>query len=769
MKCRARAARRIEPKWMAAALAALYGVALPAYAGALPDGGRFIVGSGSIAQTGTSLTVSQNTTRGVIDWNGFSIAGGNRVTFDNGNGATLNRVTGGTTSSILGTLSATGSVYLINPQGIVVGAGGVVSTGGRFVASTLDVDNAAFMNGGALTFTGSSTRRVVNLGKIGSTNGDVFLISADEIDNSGSVSAPNGTVEIAAGRKVLLQDSSTGQQVFVQTGGGGVIENAGPISAAQVSLQAADGNIFALAGDHTTIRATGTATRDGHVWLVADTGAVRLGGTVEAVDADGRGGTVDTSATLWQLGSQGITPLVKAGTWNLTTPYIRVDGTIAAALNRSLNAGTSIDVGTTGADIEVASGLNWQGAASLALNAHGLVYIDPNTTIENQGSGSLTLRADAAAIDNGGSVINDGSVDWSKSTGIVSALYDLNGTYTPGTLLGNSAWTAPAFSGLQTQITAYKLLDSVADINSTGQSNAAVSDNENFALGKDIDAGGANVAFGWLVGESSPYDDFFNGQFDGMGHTLSNAVLPMTGLFLGVGTQGVVRNLNVTNASNNGDSITNQTGGDAVLTGENRGLIVDTFTSGQAGAANLTALSLEVGGLVGTNRGTIERSGSAADVQSDSLAGGLVGMNYGHIAQTYATGSVDGTQQHYLADVGGLVGMNDGGDIEQSFATGKLVYVNNDGAMVGGIVAKTNGGTVGSDVYWNTQTTGQTLGGPGISGSNGLTTEQMSNPASFAGWDFSPGGAWAMPSGAAHPVLRWQVRPPANTSSGAAL
>ncbi len=40
------------------------------------------------------------------------------VMFQNGSGATLNRVTGGSLSAIL--LSATGDVYLINPQGIVV-------------------------------------------------------------------------------------------------------------------------------------------------------------------------------------------------------------------------------------------------------------------------------------------------------------------------------------------------------------------------------------------------------------------------------------------------------------------------------------------------------------------------------------------------------------------------------------------------------------------------------------------------------------------------
>jgi hypothetical protein len=38
-----------------------------------------------------------------------------------------------------------------------------------------------------------------------------------------------------------------------------------------------------------------------------------------------------------------------------------------------------------------------------------------------------------------------------------------------------------------------------------------------------------------------------------------------------------------------------------------------------------------------------------------------------------------------------------------------------------------------------------------------LSAAQMSTPASFAGYDFGPGGVWSMPSGATHPVLSWQT------------
>jgi filamentous hemagglutinin family protein len=145
-------------------------------AGVLTQGGQYVNGQGSITSSGPNLGVTQpGSARGVIDWHRFSIGHDSRVTFYNGPGATLNRVTGGSPSVILGELSATGSLYVINTQGILVGPSGVVSTRGRFVASTLDVCNCAFMKGDALTLSGDSNASVMNLGKISSSGGDVFL------------------------------------------------------------------------------------------------------------------------------------------------------------------------------------------------------------------------------------------------------------------------------------------------------------------------------------------------------------------------------------------------------------------------------------------------------------------------------------------------------------------------------------------------------------------------------------------------------------------
>ena len=113
----------------------------------LPQGGQFVSGAGSIAQSGGNMTITQSGARGIIDWKSFSIASGRTVSINNGTGATLNRVTGNDVSAIYGTLQGTGTVYLINPHGVVIGPRGVVSTGGHFVASTLDISNDDFASG----------------------------------------------------------------------------------------------------------------------------------------------------------------------------------------------------------------------------------------------------------------------------------------------------------------------------------------------------------------------------------------------------------------------------------------------------------------------------------------------------------------------------------------------------------------------------------------------------------------------------------------------
>ncbi|MGN6649313.1 two-partner secretion domain-containing protein [Trinickia sp.] len=805
MGCRQETSFRIKPKFITAVLAGLYSVVPLAHAGALPSGGQFVGGTGTINGSDNALTINQTSDRGVIDWKSFSIGAGSQVSINNGTGATLNRVTGGNMSVISGTLSATGSLYLINPQGIVVGKSGVISTGGRFVASTLDTNDDGFMMGDvAPRLIGSSNAWIVNLGKIGSTNGDVFLIATNEIDNLGSVSAPNGTAEFVVGKRIRLMDSSSGRQAFVELGSAGKVVNEGMIDAAQINLQAADGNIYALSGNHEAIRATGTATRDGHIWLVA--GNVTLAGDLNAANANGHGGTVDTVARNLVFCECG--PTVSAALWNITTPGLMIGDGAALSFSRSLTAGTWVNVQTTGAfnhhgDIEVAADIGWSGAASLKLNAYRSVNVDKGVTIKNQGSGGLALRADATSIDNGGSVLNSGTVDWSKSTGLVNAFYDINGSYSPGTLLSNASWTTTPWTGLVTQITGYKLVNSLADLENVSNDLAS-----NYALSTNIDATATNDGSYVPIGsDSTP----FTGQFDGRGYSVRSLNVvgqnaPELGLFGDLGMSAVVRNLTVggrvsESMPNGAQSLT---GNEGILAGLNEGTIVGVTTYGsidQPGSSkdNPFEDDTRAGGLVGMNYGTILRSSSSAGVTFGGVSGGgLIGENHGSMDESYATGTVIADGFNLNAHIGGLIGSSSQGAIERSYATGATINLGNVvaagglvgenygssmigeafatgavasamvpkmGYVVGGGIAGFNDGAISLNAYWNMDTTGA----PhvvaandfpyGSTGGQGLKTAQMSMPSSFAGWNFGPDGAWAMPAGATHPVLAWQLLP----------
>ncbi|MDF2097469.1 MBG domain-containing protein [Aquibaculum arenosum] len=244
----------------------------------IPTGANVVSGSASVHSRGKKhLHVRQSSDSAIITWKSFSVGGKASAHFENGSGATLNRVTGNAPSGIHGSLSATGSLYLVNPAGVVIGPGGQVSTGGSFVASTHDVTDAEFLEGRSMIFSGTSDAEIVNRGTITSAHGDVALI-ARRVENSGSISAPNGTAALAAGYEVLMRDHAHGDGMFSVRIGGEDTEalNSGAIAAAEVELRANGGNVYALAGStDDVIKATGVAKADGRIFLTAgDEGTV---------------------------------------------------------------------------------------------------------------------------------------------------------------------------------------------------------------------------------------------------------------------------------------------------------------------------------------------------------------------------------------------------------------------------------------------------------------------------------------------------------------
>jgi len=276
--------RRLAACWLLAVL--LPYATMPCGVMANPFGGSVTAGSATFSGGAGILTINQYSDRAIINWQDFSIQHGELTQFiqPSSAGATLNRVTGLNPSSIHGILQANGQIYLVNPNGILIGPTGVINAQ-SFIASTLDVLDSEFMAGGAMRFYGSSQAKVENLGTITAAGGDVFLIGR-EVSNSGTIRAMGGTAGLAGGSEVILSPSGSGSgKIAVAVGSAaGNASNSGTIEALEAEIRAAGGNPYALAINNTgIIKATGVSSKGGRIFLTAKSGRVRDAGQLEAV------------------------------------------------------------------------------------------------------------------------------------------------------------------------------------------------------------------------------------------------------------------------------------------------------------------------------------------------------------------------------------------------------------------------------------------------------------------------------------------------------
>jgi filamentous hemagglutinin family protein len=754
--------------------------AVPAWAGSpLPRGGQFVAGSGLISGSGTGLTVGQSSTRAIIDWQSFSIGQGAKVQFNNGSGATLNRITGGTPSQILGTLSATGSVYLINPNGIVIGKSGVVSTGGSFVASTLDIGNAMFMAGGDLTFRGASQATVLNQGSIASGLGDVYLF-ASSVENDGAISAPQGTAGLGAGQQVLLKPAAAGtQHVFIQADGGNAT-NKGTIAAAQAELAAAGGNVYALAGNNGgVIAATGVTTHDGAVYLTAgDGGSASVDGTVSAQSAfgaggaitvaaasitvaptaaldasakatsgaggaisvkagknlsfqgrasarggaaGGNGGTVETSAVSHVdfTGARIDTsaPAGKTGNWLVDPDDLTIDTAAAATIDG--------DLATTNVMLQTTSG-GTSGPGNASSGGSGNIIV--NSPLNWSSGNTLTFSAyKSLLVDANITVAGGGGVVITTNTGNVGGDY----SFAPSTSL---SFTSGSGSGATLNIngSSYALLYSAADLQAINASDTALS--ANYALANGLDLTGVTwTPIGVASGSAQNSGAGYDGSFTGLGHTVSNLTLVGTFAYVGLfgDSSGTIRDIGIVNPHVSATGTTLTFGHTTLnipasivgaLLGENdTGVVLNAFATG--GTISAASGDGTLGGLVGENNGIINNAYATTTVAAPTksgLVGGLVGINdlHGTITNAYATGAVSAGSN--TQEIGGLAGVNEG-IIANSHATGSVSGANTavspalNAASVGGLVGQNAGGSI-TDSY----ATGAVFSGAGSAEVGGL-------------------------------------------------
>lgn len=212
-------------------LALALAFALPAQAN--PVGAVVEHGLASFDQQGATLTIT-NSPGAIIRWQDFSIDAHETTRFlqEGAASAVLNRIVGESPSVILGQLQSNGQVWLINPNGVMFGAGAQVDVAG-LVASSLDLRNEDFLAGiGRFSGTGEAGT-VRNDGLIRTGTGGSVMLIAPEVENHGVIVTPQGEVLLAAGHTVELADLRN-PALRVEVTAGGEAINVGQLLAEAV-------------------------------------------------------------------------------------------------------------------------------------------------------------------------------------------------------------------------------------------------------------------------------------------------------------------------------------------------------------------------------------------------------------------------------------------------------------------------------------------------------------------------------------------------------
>ena len=102
-------------------------------------------------------------------------------------------------SLIYGQLSANGQVWVINPNGLLIGNGAQINVG-SFLGSTLNINDNDFMNGNyKFINTTGSLSSITNHGNINAADGGYVVFISPSITNEGNITASSLTSPLERG------------------------------------------------------------------------------------------------------------------------------------------------------------------------------------------------------------------------------------------------------------------------------------------------------------------------------------------------------------------------------------------------------------------------------------------------------------------------------------------------------------------------------------------------------------------------------------------
>ncbi|MDG6221147.1 MAG: GLUG motif-containing protein, partial [Candidatus Thermoplasmatota archaeon] len=202
--------------------------------------------------------------------------------------------------------------------------------------------------------------------------------------------------------------------------------------------------------------------------------------------------------------------------------------------------------------------------------------------------------------------------------------------------------------------------------------------------GEGFDPVGNDTGSYW-DGSKWVYPNSFTGSLDGRNLTITGLYInrptkDYVGLF-GTTNGDVVKNVGLMNCDITGQ---NYVGG--IAGNKEGGVVENSYATGTVTGRG------SLGGLMGQNSGVVENSYADVSVTgTHALIGGLVGGNWGGtVNNCHATGAVLGATTNGYGQVGGLVG-DSSGTVTNSYATGDTTATNTWGHSVGGLIGKNSG------------------------------------------------------------------------------
>lgn len=360
------------------------------------------------------LIIQQLTQRGIIDWRSFNIAADEWVEFQQpgANSVTLNRIIGGDPTEILGRLTANGNIMIVNPNGILFGAGSQVDVAG-LVATTADITNDNF-NAGNYKFDipGRANASVINRGTIRAADKGLVALVAPGVENSGIITARAGTVQLGSAQSFTVDMYGDGLYSFEL----GKKTNAVPVDENGKPLDAAVNNSGTISAQGGAIHLTANAASE------VLTNAVNNTGVLEATSMHSEGGVIVLGGgegnvrVAGKVNASGKGAGQKGGKIKITGKHIDI-------VNAEIDASGAAGGG------EVLIGGEQQGGG--AMQRASTVNVDKNSSInvsalENGDGGTAIIWSDdhttfnGSITANGGATAGNGGLIETSSAGVLT-------------------------------------------------------------------------------------------------------------------------------------------------------------------------------------------------------------------------------------------------------------------------------------------------------------------------------------------------------------